>query len=299
MTILGKEKRPMMSQYNETLLRFLFPLPLHFLLEEVAPMKKKFLILLLALLIPISLASCSLGIFAWLLDDTPSTGPFYYSDYVSQITRYYPDPKNSSTFRLHDDKLWRISYEDFDGGLRKIILDLHPTLLDQATYRKETEGIKDVFSYYTGDRTLSFPADKTHFSTNYCSGEAWSTHYGYSYYSYPLEEGEAIMAALSVSRYAQDYHDRKQWLAAPLARKRTIFQSFLCRIEIQGKTHNEIEDYLGEPTFRQGAYWHYEIAEDYYASLYFTPKGRCVGCAYVNSYEDWYRSEDYSTPKSE
>jgi hypothetical protein len=289
----------MPSQHNEALLHFTAFLLLHFLLEGVTPMKKKLLILLLALITPLSLASCSFGILDFLWDDTPSTGPFYYSDYVSQVTRYYPDPTKSSAFRLHEDKLWDIPYEDFDGSLRKIILALHPTLLDQATYRKETEGFKDVFSYYTGDNSLSFPADKTHFSTNYCSGEAWSTHYGYSYYSYPLEEGEAIMAALKASRYAQDYHDRKQWLTAPLARKRTIFHSFLCQIGIRGKTHNEIEDYLGEPTFRQGAYWHYEIAEDYYASLYFTPKGRCVGCAYVNSYEDWYRSEDYSTPKSE
>ena len=289
----------MVSQYNAVLLALAVFRPLHFLLEGVIPMKKKFLILLLTLLLPMSLASCSLGVFAFLLDDTPSEGPFYYNDYASQITRYYPNAPTSSSFCLNDDKLYAIPYEDFDGSLRKIILELHPVLFDRAEYRKETKENQDKFSYFTVDTSISFRDDKIHFSTSFCSGEAWSTRYGDSYYSFPLEEGEAIMTALSASCYLQDYHDRNQWLAAPLERKRIIYQSFLCQIGVRGKTADEILNYLGEPTFRRVSYWHYEIAENYYASLYFTTQGRCVDFAYVDAYEDWYHAEINSSAKSQ
>jgi len=97
-----------------------------------------------------------------------------------------------------DDKLWRISYEDFDGGLRKIILDLHPTLLDPGNLPKRNgRNQRRFFLIIPVDRTLFFSCGiRTHFSTNYCSGRSLE-HPTMAIVTipYPLEEGEAIMAA--------------------------------------------------------------------------------------------------------
>jgi hypothetical protein len=275
----------MAPRYNAALLPLLSTISLSFLVEEFAPMKTKLLALALILVMPLSLSGCT---------DSDGNGPFYYSDYTSTLSRYFPNPMTSSTYRLNDHRLWEVTYEDFDGSLRALIANLHPSLEEQTTFQKETEGIKTSFFYLTGDYSIFFYDDNTHFTTSYCSGGAWSREYGSSSYTYPLEEGVNVMAALAASRYPQEYHNKKEWQEAPLERKRCIFASFLAQWGIRGKHAETIAYHLGEPAFKEGRYWHYLIAENYYVSLYFDENERCVDYAYVTSYEDWYRKEDYS-----